>query len=397
MLKLPSLKMNNQRHLNRLLIYLAIIPVLLIVTLTLMKPDVILANGTKNTQDQWALQDYQIGHQNIQSLTGFKGPYGITYHNGKFYIPDLRDARVIEFSKTLTPLRWLGFRVGKGQWHSDFNQRSDPDQQNGFKGAHAITFIKDGRFLVTDYFANRIALFSARGHFIEFLDFGGVLPKTYGVASAIKDKDEYIWIADFDGHKMIKLDPELNFVGCLGYDGTKANIGFQRDCDMKKSDYLGGFHKPHMVAFLENGHFLVVETGNHRVQIFSEEGISLGQTGDDGSGVIGFRKNGRTVPSSSEYGLRDPVSIAKTQSGDFIIADNGNHRIVKMNAEGQFLGWFNGSYDGVTLPWSPSASRPEKGNKIGYFAHPFHAIEVGNKIYVADGHNNRIVVYPTPQ
>ena len=88
---------------------------------------------------------------------------------------------------------------------------------------------------------------------------------------------------------------------------------------------------------------------------------------------------------------------SKTKSGDFIIADNGNHRIVKMNAEGQFIGWFSGSYNGITLPWSSSATRPEKGDKIGYLAHPFHAIEVGNKIYVADGHNNRIVVYPTPQ
>ena len=66
-------------------------------------------------------------------------------------------------------------RFGKGQWHSDFNKHPDTDQQHGFKGAYAISFIKDDRFS-TDYFAN-IALFSAQGHFI--VRPWGVLPKTW--------------------------------------------------------------------------------------------------------------------------------------------------------------------------------------------------------------------------
>ena len=61
-----------------------------------------------------------------------------------------------------------------------------------------------------------------------------------------------------------------------------------------------------MIAFLEMV-ISVVETGNHRVQIFSKDGIFI--NGDDDRHCVS--KNGRSFPSSSEYGLRDPVSISK--------------------------------------------------------------------------------------
>ena len=338
-------------------------------------PTQIIAASQGANSDQWQRATYNEAGTKITTISGFKGPYGITYHAGKFYVPDLRDARVIEFDNQFTPLRWLGSSKSGNKWHTDFSIKPDTTKADGFKGAHAITFLENDRIMVTDYFANRIALYGANGEFQKFLGFGKDLPAVTGVANATKDHEGNIWVVDFDGHKLLKLDPDLKLLGCLGYDGTSPNSGFQDNCVSQKTERLGGFFKPHMVAVTQQGDFFVVETGNNRVQFFTKDGIAQHHFGSDN--------------------LHDPVSIAPSDDNAFLIADNGNHRIIKIAQNGTIIGWFGGSDDRVILPFMNSDTPSRKGKKLGFFAHPFHAIEADGSIIVADGHNNRIVIYHT--
>ena len=345
---------------------------------------------------QWYIQKEPIEQDIGTYLTGFKGPYGITYHSEKIYVPDLRDGRIIEFDANLYPTRWLGFGPQGGMWYDDFTIAPNTSSVNKFSGAHAVAFTNDGRVLVADYFANQIALFSSKGRFSHFIDFGKSLPAVLGVANVTTDQNNIIWVVDFDGHKVMKFDQDLNFIGCLGDDGTGKFFGFTDSCKMVKSSALGGFFKPHMVATLDDGSFFVVETGNHRIQHFTKEGIALGYTGDDGTRRTGFRRGGDAIASSSKTGLNQPVSIvaADTFGADsFLIADNGNHRIVKMDRNGRFTNWLGGGHNGADINWSRDPIEGVKSNKAGYFAHPFHAIVVGETTLVADGHNNRIAIY----
>lgn len=336
-------------------------------------PKQIITTSQSADNDQWQRSTHHEAGSEITIISGFKGPYGITYHEGKFYVPDIRDARVIEFDSDFTPLRWLGFAKSGNKWHSDFSIQPDTDRADGFKGAHAITFLQDNRILVTDYFANRIAIYSSNGKFQKFMGFGKNLPSVSGVANATKDHEGNIWVVDFDGHKILKFDPDLKLLGCLGYDGTSPNSGFQDNCVSQKTDKLGGFFKPHMVAVTQQGDFFVVETGNNRVQFFTKDGIAQRHFGSDS--------------------LHDPVSLFPSDNHTFLIADNGNHRIVKISQTGEILGWFGGSDDKVIMPFMNTDRPSRKGKKPGFFAHPFHAIDANGSIIVADGHNNRVLVY----
>ena len=210
-------------------------------------------------------------------------------------------------------------------------------------------------------------------NFPKFLGFGKDLPAVTGVANATKDHEGNIWFIDFDGHKLLKLDPDLELLGCLGYDGTSPNSGFRGYCVSQKTERLGGFLN-RMVAVTQLGDFFVVETGNNRVQFFNKDGIAQHHFGSDS--------------------LHDPVSIAPSDDNTFLIADNGNHNI-KIAQNGTIIGWFGGSDDRVILPFMNSDTPSRKGKKLG-FLHPLtNAIEADGSIIVADGHNNRIVIYHT--
>ena len=141
---------------------------------------------------------------------------------------------------------------------------------------------------------------------------------------------------------------------------TKWDDMFQSDSEM-----LSGIHKIKISPYDPERKLWVADMTNHQVHAFSNDGEELvmslgaGGAGDDDSH------------------LSQPWDMAFTEDGSIFVADNGNSRIVKFDAEGNFV-----------TTWGMN------GNGRGEF-NAVHAVATDSigRIYVADRDNNRIQVF----
>lgn len=125
----------------------------------------------------------------------------------------------------------------------------------------------------------------------------------------------------------------------------------------------GRFSFPEGVAFVSSGVIYVADTGNNRIQYFTQSGWFLGKWGSPGTG-------------DGQFGLPSSVAVGTGPfSGYIYVADTNNHRIQYFTSTGSFLGKWGaeGTGDGqFNFPAGVTVTRD------------------GAYVYVADTRNNRI-------
>jgi DNA-binding beta-propeller fold protein YncE len=130
----------------------------------------------------------------------------------------------------------------------------------------------------------------------------------------------------------------------------------------------GRFSAPKGMAVDGNGNLYVADSQNHRIQVFDGNGNLVRQWGEQGSGPGQFN---------------EPWDVAVSPAGDIYVADTWNHRIQVYSAQGNLLrGWgiFGEALDvtgyGDRLYGPRSLAFDDEGN-----------------LYVADTGNKRVIKY----
>jgi peptidylamidoglycolate lyase len=134
------------------------------------------------------------------------------------------------------------------------------------------------------------------------------------------------------------------------------------------------FVRPHRVRINPNdpdGHIWLIDDGAHSVYKFTSAGELVMTLGE-------FR-----VPGNDQTHFNRPTDVAWLPNGDFFVSDGYNNtRVVKFNAEGQYL-----------LEWGQpgeagSETRPSYFNTV-------HGVVVDaeQRVYVADRANHRIQIF----
>ena len=124
---------------------------------------------------------------------------------------------------------------------------------------------------------------------------------------------------------------------------------------------IHGVDSPYGVVVSNIGEVVVSERRNHRISVYSREGIHIRSFGLKGS------KEGQFYYSNG---------LAITSDNHILIADEGNHRIQMFTMEGRFV-----------------KSVGEKGNRQLQFNQPSGiAVHPSGKVFVADTRNHRIQV-----
>lgn len=129
----------------------------------------------------------------------------------------------------------------------------------------------------------------------------------------------------------------------------------------------GEFKTVHGLRVDSQGNVWVTDNALHVVRRFSREGkvtLTIGQDGKAGTGATG---------------LRAPDDLVFDSKGFIYVADAGNKRIAKFDADGKYLAEWGGG-----------------GKEPGKFATAHGlAIDPRDRIYVADRGNNRVQVFST--
>ncbi len=287
-----------------------------------------LLRGTTHTPDNWPLvEDFRLYLRHAeQAATIQPDPYAQGWRN------------------TTAVQTWGSIGTGDGQ----------------FVSPHGIALAPDGSIYVADGDNHRIQKFDQQGNFV--LAFGtpsgadnpqppmGSFNEPWGIAVG---SDGSIYVTDTWNHRIQKFKPDGTFLQAWG---TLADTGG------KASGAEGNFYGPRGIAIDREGHVLVADTGNKRIQIFDAQGQFIQQFGGGGLN-----------PGS----LDEPVGIAVDAQNNIVVADTWNGRVQVFDPHGQPLknwpidGWLDKDLAGK----------------------PYLAVDGQGRVYVTDEASKRVLVF----
>jgi uncharacterized protein (TIGR03663 family) len=171
--------------------------------------------------------------------------------------------------------------------------------------------------------------------------------------------DGNVYVVDSDNHRVEVFD----LAGTLLREwGSQCNLATGVGC--ADASGAGQFQEPWGLAVADDGRVYVADTWNHRIQVFDSKGTYLMQWGTYGQ---------TETASGLFYGPRD---LAVDSEGKVFVTDTGNKRVMVFGADGNYLGQVGGG-----------------GVDLGQFEEPV-GIDIDSKgnVYVADTWNQRVQV-----
>ena len=136
------------------------------------------------------------------------------------------------------------------------------------------------------------------------------------------------------------------------------------------------FNTPGGIARAADGRFFVADAGNHRIRVISADGATVSTYA--GEGVENFADG-----STSTARFRSPRGIALAADGRVFVADERNHRIRVISADGATVS----TYAGIGFGFANGSTSTAR------FAFPSDvALAADGSLFVADSVNHRIRV-----
>ena len=194
-----------------------------------------------------------------------------------------------------------------------------------------VALTADGGFLITDVLNNEVRKVSAAGVISRVAGTG--TPGNTGDDGPATEAQlhEPVGVAvTADGGFLITdaLNNEVRKVSAAGVISRVAGTGTPGNTGDDGPATEAQLNRPFGVALTADGGFLIADTFNNEVRKVSAAGVIsrvagtgiVGNTGDDGP--------------ATDAQLNEPVGLAVTADGGFLIADAGNNEVRKVSAAG---------------------------------------------------------------
>ena len=219
-------------------------------------------------------------------------------------------------------------------------------------GPHNVAVAGNGMVYVLDAGNSRVAVFNPDGSFVTSWGQAGDQPGQFNDPWGIAVNDEFVFVADTWNYRIQKFTRDGQVVLTFGASGSPA-----------EGQSGGGlFYGPRDIILLPDNRLLVTDTGNHRLQLFDQDGNFLQSVGSLGS-LLGQ--------------MHEPVGLALGPTGDIFLADTWNSRIQRFSAD--------------LVPLSEWKISAWKGQSI--VNKPYLAVDSGGRLYVTDPEGYRILIF----
>ena len=210
------------------------------------------------------------------------------------------------------------------------------------------------KITVTENKENTVSIFSHQnGEFAKVNTFGtkGSLPSEFDYIHGVAvDENGHILVVDNSNHRIQKFTADGKFIMAVGKLGSSVQCL--------------EFHYPHGIGIHPHTKMIyVVDTDNHRIQILHPS-------------LTAYSMFGRRGNKEGEFEF--PYDVAFDTNGNVYVTDSDNNRIQVFTAEGRYLGQFGEKNEAMKL------STP-------------HGIAIGadNIVYVTENKSNCVSIFTT--
>lgn len=272
-------------------------------------------------------------------------PRGVHLDADRTIVADTGNHRVMVFSGhpdvDETP---CDFVLGQADAHSEGPQAAGRGPEQGFNLPTGVLVTDDGRLIVADAWNHRILIWNEvptadcpADIVLGQQDHSGIEPNGGGDASAtvfywpfgIAIVDGRFYVADTGNRRVMIWNDGLPSSPDVPADIILGQPdAFSRDENGGDAADAGSFRWPHAVVGDGNGGVLIADAGNHRVLRWNKHPESTGQ---DADGVLGQPD----FVSSSEFPYQPQTSTVfrfpygiTIAGGDLAVADTANNRIL---------------------------------------------------------------------
>lgn len=248
----------------------------------------------------YAIQKYDLNGKLASSFGSrgngraqFKSMDGLAASNGQVYLGDSARGVILDFntnaappSSALEPLQTARPFV---RWTAAIPASVTQMAWNGKDTLYGIA--REGRAILR--FRNGVAEEELK---LKSRDISPV--------SITVDNSGALWVLDKHKMQVVKLDASGNTLTAFGAPGSKN----------------GQFYNPADIAISSTGIIFVADTGNHRVQAFSDDGVFLSAIGSGASGK-----------------LDRPGALAVDPQDNLFVLDTGRNMVSAYSAKGEAL------------------------------------------------------------
>ena len=182
-----------------------------------------------------------------------------------------------------------------------------------------------------------------------------------------------LYIADAGNNRIRKVNASTGIITTIAGNGTQ---GFGGD---GSAAIAASLYFPTGVSLDASGNLYIADQSNHRIRkVNAITGIISTVAGN---GNIGFGGDGISAASAS---LNYPTGVTIDSLGNLFIADNGNHRIRKVNAGTGIITTVAGNGTGGFGGDGAAATAAKLNNPISI------ALDTFGNLFIVDQYNNRI-------
>jgi serine/threonine protein kinase, bacterial len=307
-----------------------------------------------------------IGSADGQGMAAsFNGVRGVAVDSsGNVYVAEYTNAKIrkIDSSGYVTTLAGSGTQAsldGKGM-------------NAQFSGPRGVAVDSAGNVYVAEYFGHKIRKIDSEGNVTTLAGSGRVgSADGQGAAASFNaptglavDGSGNVYVADISNNKIRKIDSS-GLVTTLAGSGTSGSADGQ--------GMAATFNRPQGLAIDGSGNLYVADTSNHTIRKIDSSG---NVTTLAGSGLANSVDGQGTAASFST-----PNGVAVDSAGNLYVSDGAGHKIRKIDSSGKV----------TTLAGSGTSGSVDGQGTAASFASPFGvAVDSAGNLYVSDSGAHKI-------